>query len=87
MEKVEILPWMFLTGIFGRGLFLTGIIPYKKLNIGMVSLPALAVLGRTEAEPQGSGAGGWFVPQGSLPFMGGTEGLVPHGSTGLATAP
>lgn len=46
-------------------------------------LPALEVLGRTEAELQGSGAGAWFVAQGSLLFMGGTEGLVPHGSAGI----
>ena len=59
----------------------------SKFKISSVNLPAFEVLGRTEAEPQGSEAGGWFVAQGSLPFMGGTEGLVPHGSTGLGTAP
>lgn len=44
--------------------------------------PVLEVLGRAAAEPQGSEAGVEVVAQGSLLFMGGTEGGAPHGSTG-----
>lgn len=42
-------------------------------------LPVLEVLGR---ELQGSGAEAESEAQGSLLFRGGTEGVVPHGSTG-----
>lgn len=47
-------------------------------------LPVLEVLGRTAVELQGSGAGAESEAQGSLLFRGGTEGVVPHGSTGAA---
>lgn len=57
-------------------------VPLDDLN--MSKLPVLEVLGRAAAELQGSEAGMEFGAQGSLPFMGGTEGGVPHGSTGAA---
>ena len=44
----------------------------------------LDVLGRAAAELQGSDAGVEFGAQGSLLFMGGTEGAAPHGSTWAA---
>lgn len=44
----------------------------------------MEILGRAAAEPQGSEAGVEFEAQGSLLFMGGTVGGVPHGSTGAA---
>lgn len=44
----------------------------------------MEVLGRADAELHGSAAGVEFDAQGSLLFMGGTEGGAPHGSTGTA---
>lgn len=44
----------------------------------------LEALGRVAADPQGSEAGVEFDTQGSLLFRTGTEGGVPHGSTGAA---
>lgn len=44
----------------------------------------MEVLGRAAAELQGSEAGVELDAQGSLLFMGGTEGGAPHGSTGAA---
>lgn len=44
----------------------------------------LEVLGRAAEELQGSEAGVELDAQGSLLFMGGTEGGPPHGSTGTA---
>lgn len=57
--------------------------PKKKKKFPSSS-PALEVLGRVAAEPQGSEAGVEFDAQGSLLFMAGTEGGAPHGSTGAA---
>lgn len=44
----------------------------------------LEVLGRAAVELQGSDAGTESDAQGSLLFRGGTDGVVPHGSTGAA---
>lgn len=44
----------------------------------------MEVFGRVDAELQGSDAGVGFAAQGSWLFMGGTEGVAPHGSTGAA---
>lgn len=58
---------------------------YKKKLLCFPSWsPALEVLGRAAAELQGSEAGVELDAQGSLLFMGGTEGGAPHGSTGVA---
>lgn len=59
----------------------------KKQLVFPLWSPVLVVLGRAAVELQGSVAGVEFEAQGSLLFIGGTEGGVPHGSPGLGADP
>lgn len=69
------------TGGWGGGTLETVLSP-RRHNLDGKRSPVVEVWGRAAAELQGSGAES--EAQGSLLFRGGTEGVVPHGSTGAA---